>query len=153
MGQTLPNGASCVGELAEREFTGIVIECFFRVYDGLGFGFLEAVYRRALAFELRARGLTVLVETPIDVSYRGVCVGSYRLDLLVEQRVAVEVKATELLPPTSKRQLLNYLRATTLDVGLLLHFGPDAKFHRLVSPRLIAKERSRLRPASSVRSG
>ena len=153
MRQTLPDDAHFVGELAEHELTGVVIQCFYRVSDGLGFGFLEAVYRRALALEMRERGLTILVETPIDVCYRGVCVGSYRLDLVVEQRLAVEVKASETLPPTAKRQLLNYLRATTLDVGLLLHFGPDAKFHRLVSPRLIARERSRVRPAPPVRSG
>jgi len=72
---------------------------------------------------------------------KGYRVGSYRLDLLVERRVAVEVKATELLAPAARRQLLNYLRATALDVGLLLHFGPDARFFRLVSPRLLAKER------------
>ena len=137
MTRTLPDA----DRLAERELTGTVIECFYRVYESLGFGFLEAVYRRALAVELRERNLAVLLEAPIDVMYKGCRVGSYRLDLLVEGRIAVEVKATEVLAPTAKRQLLNYLRATALDVGLLLHFGPDAKFHRAASPRLLAHDR------------
>lgn len=123
--------------LLESRLTGKVIECFYRVYDELGYGYLEAVYRRALAFELRRERIDTQVETPISVSYQGVCVGSYRLDLLVGRRVAVEVKATEVLAPTARRQLLNYLRATTLDVGLLLHFGPKARFHRLVSTRML----------------
>jgi GxxExxY protein len=106
----------------------------------LEFGYLEAVYRNAMAFELRSEGLDVLVETPIEVVYKGFRVGFYRLDLLVERRVAVEVKATEVLAPTARRQLLNYLRACPLDVGLLLHFGPSAKFHRVASPRLRARE-------------
>jgi GxxExxY protein len=101
------------------------------------------VYRNALALELRERGLAVLVETPIEVFYKGIQVGFYRMDLLVDHRVAVEVKATEMLAPTAKRQLLNYLRAATLDVGLLLHFGPEPRFHRLVSPRLLAEERKK----------
>jgi GxxExxY protein len=127
--------------LAEHELTGQIIECFYRVYGNFEFGYLEGVYRNALAVELREQGLEVLVETPIDVYYKGHRVGSYRLDLLVERRVAVEVKATELLAPTARRQVLNYLRATTLDVGLLLHFGPYATFHRLVSPRVLSRER------------
>src|SRR6476661_9918055 len=112
MKRTLPDG----GTLAERELTGTVIECFYRVYDALGYGFLETVYRNALALELRRHGLLAPVEAPVGVMYKGCVVGSYRLDLLVESRVAVEVKATEVLAPTAKRQLLNYLRATTLDV-------------------------------------
>jgi GxxExxY protein len=129
--------------LAEQELTGTIIDCFYQVYDGLGFAYFEAVYRNALAFELRQQGLGVLVETPIEVFYKGIQVGFYRMDLLVGHRVAVEVKATEMLPPTAKRQLLNYLRAATLDVGLLLHFGPEPRFHRLVSPRLLAEERKK----------
>jgi GxxExxY protein len=120
------------------------------VYNILGYGFLESVYRNALVLELRRQDLQVLVETPIDVFYLGVPVGNYRLDLLVESVVALEVKATELLAPTAKRQLLNYLRGTTLDVGLLLHFGPEPKFHRVVSPRLLAREHAEQDPRSEV---
>jgi GxxExxY protein len=127
--------------LVEGLITGKVIECFYRAYDGLEFGYFESVYRNALTLELGWEGLEVRAEVPIEVSYKGHVVGSYRLDLLVEGRVAVEVKATDVLPPTARRQVLNYLRASTLDVGLLLHFGPTAKFHRLVSPRLLSRER------------
>jgi GxxExxY protein len=141
MSRELPDDGRAAGRLVEHELTGTVIECFYRVYNELGYGFLESVYRNALALELRGHGLEVLAETPIAVFYKDVRVGSYRLDLLVEYRLALEVKATELLAPTAKRQLLNYLRATTLDVGLVLHFGPDPKFYRIVSPRLLAAER------------
>jgi GxxExxY protein len=141
MRQDPPNQGRPTHHLAEEVLTGKVIECFYRVYDGLEFGYLEAVYRNALAFELRAEGLDVLVETPVEVFYKTVQVGFYRLDLLVQRRVAVEVKATEVLAPTAKRQLLSYLRASSLDVGLLVHFGAEARFHRLASPRLLAREK------------
>lgn len=141
MKRTLPDEGHSNRHLAEESLTGKVIECFYRVYDGITFGHLEAVYRNALALELRAEGLDTLVESPVEVLYKGVVVGFYRVDVLVERRVAVEVKATDVLAPTAKRQLLNYLSATTLDVGLLLHFGPKAQFHRVVSRRLMDRER------------
>ena len=141
MQEKLPDDTRSTHDLVERDLTGKVIESFYRVYEGLGYGHFENVYKNALAIELREAALDVLVETPIDVFYKGFCVGSYRVDLLVEHRLALEVKSTEVLPPTAKRQVLNYLRATALDVGLLLHFGPDAKFHRIVSPRSLARER------------
>jgi GxxExxY protein len=121
--------------LPEGRITGEIIGVFFNVYNALGFGFLESVYRRAMRDDLRARGLDVKDESPISVRYNGREVGHFRLDLLVEDRVAVELKATMLLGPTDKRQLLNYLRATNLEVGLLLHFGPDARFIRVTPPR------------------
>lgn len=121
--------------------SGGIIRCFYRVYDSLGYGFLESVYRRAMAHELHEQGLAAQIEAPVEVRYRGTPVGHYRLDLLVERRVAVEVKATELLAPTAKRQLHNYLRASMLDVGLLLHFAPAPKFYRVVSRRIAGLER------------
>jgi GxxExxY protein len=119
--------------LLERELTGEIIGAFFRCYNELGFGFLESVYRRALAIELRARNLRVFEEAPIEVYFRGVIAGNFRVDLLVNERVVVEVKAASTLGPTDKRQLINYLRATQLEVGLLLHFGPEPKFHRFAN--------------------
>jgi GxxExxY protein len=74
-------------------------------------------------------------ETPIDVYYRGVVAGRFRLDLVVNKRVVIEIKSASTLGPTDKRQLLNYLRATRLEVGLLLHFGPEPKFYRFVDYR------------------
>jgi GxxExxY protein len=127
--------------LASEQVTGAIIGAFYESYNVLGFGFLESVYRNALAGELRKTGLHVLQETPIEVTYKDARVGWFRLDLLVERAVAVEVKAATTLGPTDKQQLLNYLRATSLDVGLLLHYGPEPKFHRLVSPRLVVAER------------
>jgi GxxExxY protein len=147
MRRELPDDGRATARLIERELTGSIIECFFVVYNTLGYGFLESVYRSALALELRQRGLDVRAEAPIEVIYRGERVGAYRLDLLVENKIAPEVKATELLAPTAKRQLLNYLRASALDVGLLLHFAPDPKFYRVVSPRALADPREeQIRP-------
>ena len=121
--------------LIERELTREIIGAFYRCYNELGFGFLESVYRHALATELRARHLRAIEEYPIEVSYRGVAVGLFRADLVVNDRSVIEVKSTSVLGPTDKRQLLNYLRATELEVGLLLHFGPEPKFHRFADAR------------------
>src|SRR5471032_3036954 len=94
--------------MPEWECTEKIIGAFFDTYNLLGYGFLESVYRRALAIELRSCGLRVKCETPISVSYKGEVVGAYRLDILVDDRVAIEVKATSVLAPTDKRKLLNY---------------------------------------------
>ena len=129
-------------ELPEFGLTQSIIGAFFQTYNGLGYGFLESVYRRALVRELRERHLHVLEETPVDVWYKGEVVGMYRLDILVERRVAVELKSTTTLNPTDRRQVVNYLRATKLDVGLLLHYGPEPNFHRIVSPRVLDSQRA-----------
>src|SRR4051794_28570491 len=123
--------------LVEEELTGKIIAAFYETYRVLGYGFLESVYRKALAIELRLRGLHVQEEVPIEVGYKGYRVGRFRLDLLVEGRVGVEIKASATLSPTDKDQTLNYLTSTTIDVGLLLHFGPAPKFYRFVSPRVL----------------
>jgi len=147
MNRELPDSGRASIELIHAQLTGKIIDCFYTVYNNLDFGMLESVYRNALAVELERQGLGARKEVPIEVVYCGVQVGHFRLDLLVENRVAVEVKATELLSPTAKRQLLNYLRASQLDVGLLLHFGPEPKFHRLISPRALTRAREeQIRP-------
>lgn len=122
--------------LVQNQLTGKIIECFLTVYNALDIGMLEGVYRNALLVELSRHGLRARSEVPIKVVYRGIDVGFFRMDLLVEEAIAVEVKATDVLAPIAKRQLLNYLRASQLDVGLLLHFGPKPPFHRLESPRM-----------------
>ena len=124
------------GGLLEEELTGIVIGAFYETYNVLGFGFLEAVYVNALAEELQLRGVKVRREVSVDVLYKGKRVGRYRLDLLAEERLVIEAKATERLGPRDKPQLFNCLRATNLDVGLLLHYGPAPEVHRLESPRV-----------------
>src|SRR3982751_800276 len=98
--------------LLERELTGEIISSFYDCYNILGYGFLESVYRKALAMELRARGIPSREEGAVDVMFKGVTLGVFRFDLLVDDRVLVEAKAGPCLGPTDKRQLLNYLRAT-----------------------------------------
>ena len=128
-------------ELIEHQLTRQIIGAFFTCYNELGYGFLESVYRRALVIELRRRELTASEECPVEVRYMGVDVGTFRLDLLVERRVIVEVKATAALGPSDKRQLINYLRATGLEVGLLLHFGPEARFERCIKMEKLGSAR------------
>ena len=114
------------------EVTGTVINGFHVSYDRLGFGFLESVYRRALAMELRGFGLGVMEEAGIDVWYGGTTIGRFRADLLVEKQVIVEIKTGRAFVDADRKQLLNYLRASELEVGLLLLFGPRPMFKRLV---------------------
>ena len=126
--------------LLEGELTGEIIGAFYQCYNELGYGFLESVYRRALAVELRARGHRCAEEGLIEVTYKAVIVGAYRFDMLVNDRVLVEAKAGEVLGPTDRRQLLNYLRATRIEVGLLLYFGPDPRFLRCIHQKFFDSE-------------
>jgi GxxExxY protein len=96
----------------------------------LGYGFLEKVYERSLLLELRKMGISAEAQKPISVTYAGEIVGEYFCDLLVDNRVIVEIKATQLLTPSHEAQLLNYLKATDIEVGLLLNFGPDPQVKR-----------------------
>src|SRR4051812_48757036 len=130
-----PDQAECHVELVERQLTGHVLKAFYRTYNILGFGFLETVYKKSLAIDLREIGLRVELEVPTTVMYAGQDVGFYKIDLLVEGKLALELKATEHLGPNDKRQLLNFMKAGSIDVGLLLHYGPEPKFHRLVHPK------------------
>ena len=129
--------------LLAKDLTREIIGCFYRVHDGLGFGFLESVYRRALAHELGKRGHRVRIEAPIDVWYDGANVGHFRADLIVGETVLVELKASPSLCAADHAQLLNYLRGSELEVGLLLHFGPRPAFHRFVHGNARKRRRSR----------
>ncbi len=122
--------------LIAEELTKSVIGGFFATYNELGYGFLEHTYREGLTLELRARGHRVAREVAVPIWYKGVPLTTQRLDMVVDDRLVIEIKSTEHLPPFARRQILNYLRATPLDVGLLLHFGPEPRFHRFVSSRL-----------------
>lgn len=119
-------------QLLHEALTESVIGAFFDVYNILDFGFLEHVYSAALERELRSRGHSVGREVGVEVMYKGEEIASQRLDMVVDDCLVVEIKSTMLLPPTAKRQLLGYLRATRIEVGLLLHFGPEPKFHRQI---------------------
>lgn len=118
--------------LVEEELTKSVLGAFFEVYNTLGFGFLESNYASALQIELRLRGHAIEREVPMEILYKGHRIGSYRIDMIVDRILVVEIKSTPILPSTARRQLLNYLRGTGLSVGLILHFGPKAVFHRQV---------------------
>jgi GxxExxY protein len=112
------------------ELTEAIIGAFFAVYSALGYGFLEKVYVNALKLELERRGLKVECEFPIIVRYLGQKVGEYYADLIVNDLVIVEVKATKALIQEHEAQLLNYLKATPYEVGLLLNFGPKPEQKR-----------------------
>ncbi len=118
--------------LLERPVTKVIIESFYEVYNTLGFGFREHVYSKALEREIVSRGLMVQREVIVPVWYKGEIVSTERLDMIVEDRVLVENKSQRVLPTSSVEQMVNYLKATPLEVGLLLHFGPEPKFHRRV---------------------
>jgi GxxExxY protein len=122
------------GWLAEERLTHLIIGGFFRVYNQLGFGFLEHVYSAALERELRTRGLRVSREYSVRIYYDGSELCQQRLDFVVNEKVVVENKSTFELRRRDPRQLLSYLHATTLEVGLLFHFGPEAKFYRYYAP-------------------
>lgn len=113
---------------------GDIIRLFYRTYNALGHGYLESIYASALEHELRKAGHDVAREYAVRVMYDGVELGFHRLDLVVDQTVIVEIKAAPALPPIARRQLYNYLRATSLEAGLLLHYGPEPRFQRIYVP-------------------
>lgn len=119
-------------ELIEKRLTHSVIGAFFEVYNTLGYGFLEHLYVRAMERELRARGHAVAREVGVQVLYKGNELGIQRLDLIVDDKLVVEAKASSELHKAATRQVYNYLRATNLKIGLLLHFGPEPTFNRII---------------------
>jgi GxxExxY protein len=121
--------------MLHEPITNQIIGSFFEIYRAKGYGFLENVYTNSLAVELGIRRLQVKREVPVEVDWKGVVVGTYRMDLLVENMVLVEVKAVDKLVDAHNRQLVNYLKATGIEVGLLLNFGPEPQFSRRVNSR------------------
>lgn len=109
-----------------------VISAYYRVYNVLGYGFLEKVYERALAHEIKKLGLKVCAQQPIEVFYDNEKIGLYFVDLLVEDVLVVELKAATSLAAENEAQLINYLKASKLEVGLLLNFGEKPQFKRKV---------------------
>jgi GxxExxY protein len=118
-------------ELVEEPLTRSIIGAFYGVYRTLGFGFLETVYMAALERELLARNHRVGREVNVRVMYHGEQICTQRVDMVVDEKVIVETKSTYLLHPAAQRQLYNYLRATNIEIGLLLHFGREPAFYRL----------------------
>ncbi len=114
------------------DLTQRVIGIFYEVYNELGYGFLESVYREAMRLALTQVGLRVETEVPLPVSFRGVVVGIFRADLIVNDCLLVELKAAEQLIRQHESQMMHYLRATPIEVGLLMNFGPSPQFQRFV---------------------
>jgi GxxExxY protein len=114
------------------ELSGIVLKTFYEVYNELGGGFLESVYHSAFAMALQQAGLRVAVEVPVPVYFRGVLIGDFRADLVVNDSLLLELKAVSSLDKAHEGQTLHYLRATKFEVGLLLNFGPRPQFKRFV---------------------
>ena len=114
------------------DITEKIIKSFYKVYNTLGYGFLEKVYENALFIELEAMGLSVEKQEQIQVYYEGEEVGEYYADLMVEECVIVELKAAETLCEEHEFQLINYLKATEIEVGLLLNFGKKPELKRKV---------------------
>lgn len=135
--------------MLDRALTESVIGAFYTVYGELGYGFLERVYENALVVALQEAGLDVAQQPPIGVYFHGHLVGEYRADLVVENKVLIEVKAVDAIASTHNAQLLNYLRATRLPIGLLFNFGPSPQFRRLVRTRALSAF-IRSRPRSSA---
>lgn len=122
------------GRLVHGELSGEVIGVFYRVYNKLGAGFLEAPYVLAMERELRKSGLQVAREAGVRIYYDGDQLCQYRLDMIVNEKLVLEIKSSHELHKNAERQLYNYLKASNLEVGLLLHFGPKPTFRRLFCP-------------------
>ena len=118
--------------LRDSDITGIVIRAFYSTYNELGPGFPEFVTRTALAIAIRDEGLAAREEAFLPVWFRGRRIVTFKADLVVAEQVIVEVKVGKEVQPFHKAQLKNYLKATDLEVGLLLHFGPEPRFYRIV---------------------
>jgi GxxExxY protein len=117
--------------LKHAEITKTVIGCAFEVINELGTGFLESVYERALLLALRQKGLSAIAQHPVQVMFRNECVGDFYADMLVEEKVIVELKAVKAIAPEHQAQVINYLNATGIQVGLLINFGnPTLEYKR-----------------------
>ncbi|MBP9694893.1 MAG: GxxExxY protein [Candidatus Magasanikbacteria bacterium] len=112
--------------------TSRILKAYYTVYNTLGYGFLEKVYENAMAIELQHLGLNNRRQVPVQVEYLGVRVGDYFADIIVENKVILELKAAESLCEEHEAQLLNYLRATEIEYGLLLNFGKTPQFKRKI---------------------
>jgi len=132
-------------KLLEEALTESIIGAFYEVYNHLGYGFLEHVHAKGMEKELRSRRHSVARERNVSVRYKGDLLCTQRIDMLVDDRLIVEIKSSEILPAPAMSQLRNYLKATDIEVGLLLHFGPKPRFYRQV----MSNDHKALRPSSS----
>ena len=118
--------------MKHKSLTEKVIKGFYRVYNKLGYSFLEKVYENALMIEFKKDGMPAVQQSPVNVMYENEIIGQYFADIIVENKVIIEIKAKKNLIPQDEAQLLNYLKATDKEVGLLVNFGPKPEFSRKV---------------------
>jgi len=118
--------------ILHKSITDIILKVYYEVYNELGYGFLEKVYQNAMYFELQSLGYKVEAQKQNKVYFKKQLVGEYYSDLLVEDKVIVELKATELLMNVHIAQIMNYLKGTPIEVGLLLNFGEKPEFKRFI---------------------
>ena len=118
--------------MKHQDLTAKIIECAYKVHNTLGFGFLEAVYRNALMIELLKTGLQSEKEKKIQVHYHNQLVGDYAADIIVENTVILELKSVKELHPAHSAQLINYLKATGIEIGLLINFGESVQVKRKI---------------------
>jgi len=121
-----------MADFIHSDITKRIIKSFYSVYNKLGFGFLEKVYENAMMIELMSDGLYCEKQKPIKVYYKEKIVGDYYVDILVENKIIIELKASEGIVEEHELQLINYLKATDLEIGLLLNFGKHAQFKRKI---------------------
>ncbi len=122
-----------------QDLTEKIIRAYYNVYNELGYGFLEKVYENAFMIELKSLGLNCEKQKPISVSFKGYKVGEYFADIIVENKVIIELKAAEVLVEEHEAQLLNYLRVTEIEVGLLFNFGKKPQFKRQIFENIYKK--------------
>jgi GxxExxY protein len=132
--------------MIEDELTGRILKVFYRVYNTLGFGFIESVYHNAMILELVEHGCNVETEKPIAVTYHEHIVGTFAPDLVIDGRVILELKAKEKIVEAHEVQLVNYLRATDIEIGLLLNFGRSPEFKR----KYFSNEHKKRRTSTSL---
>lgn len=118
--------------LLHKSITVAILKVYYEVYNELGYGFLEKVYQNAMYLELKSLGYKVEAQKQIKVYFKKQLVGDYYTDLLVEDKVIVELKACEILMNVHYAQIMNYLKATPIEVGMLLNFGEEPKFKRFI---------------------
>ncbi|MEA9412429.1 GxxExxY protein [Flavobacterium sp. PL02] len=119
-------------KLLHQQLTDSIIKTFYEVYNELGYGFLEKIYQNSLYLELKNKGFKVEAQKKISVYYKGIEVGEYYADLIVEDLIILELKAADCLVKDFENQVLNYLRGTNCEVGLLLNFGKKPEFKRKI---------------------
>ncbi len=119
-------------QFKHKELTEQIIKIYYKVYNTLGYGFLEKLYESAMIIEFKMEGIPAVSQFPIKVHYNNELIGQYYADILVDKKVIVEIKAARTLTSNHEAQLLNYLKATKIEVGLLLNYGPKPEIKRKV---------------------